>query len=249
MAWRISRLADLSGADLSGAIMNWTNFGGANLSGTNLQKARLHETVFGDVDLSSVIGLETCDHFGPSVVDFRTLHRSGALPLPFLRGVGLPDMLIDYLPSLLNQPIQRYKCFISYSSRDDDFAKRLHADMQDNKVRCWFAPHDMKIGAKIWDTIDAAIRVHDKVLLILSENSIASEWVEDEVNKAFAEERDRKQTVLFPVCIDDAVLNAKESWAAKVRERHIGDFTRWKDHDAYKESFERLLRDLAVTAP
>ena len=25
---------------------------------------------------------------------------------------------------------------------------------------------------------------------------------------------------------------------------HIGDFRNWKDHDAYKEVFDRLLRDL-----
>jgi hypothetical protein len=29
----------------------------------------------------------------------------GPLPLSFLRGVGLPDNFIEYLPSLLNQPI------------------------------------------------------------------------------------------------------------------------------------------------
>jgi hypothetical protein len=28
------------------------------------------------------------------------------------------------------------------------------------------------------------------------------------------------------------------------RTRHIGDFSRWKDHDAYQQAFERLLRDL-----
>lgn len=33
---------------------------------------------------------------------------------------------------------------------------------------------------------------------ILSKNAIASDWVEDEVGKAFAEEKSRKQTVLFP---------------------------------------------------
>jgi hypothetical protein len=32
--------------------------------------------------------------------------------------------------------------------------------------RCWFAPHDMRIGAKIIDAIDEAIRLRDKVLLI-----------------------------------------------------------------------------------
>lgn len=26
--------------------------------------------------------------------------------------------------------------------------------------------------------------------------------------------------------------------------RNVGDFTRWKDHDSYREAFDRLLRDL-----
>jgi hypothetical protein len=56
----------------------------------------------------------------------------------------------------------------------------------------------MKIGAKILDTLDEAIRLRDKVLLVLSETSIASEGVEDQVTKAFAEERRRGVTVLFP---------------------------------------------------
>jgi hypothetical protein len=56
--------------------------------------------------------------------------------------------LINYLPSLLNQPIQFYSCFISYSSKDQKFADRLHADLQNKGVRCWFAPHDMAIGAR-----------------------------------------------------------------------------------------------------
>jgi len=30
------------------------------------------------------------------------------------------------------------------------------------------------------------------------------------------------------------------------RQGIIGDFTRWKDHDAYKQSFERVVRDLTV---
>jgi hypothetical protein len=87
--------------------------------------------------------------------------------------------------------VQPYSCFIGYSLRDGDFARRLHADLQASGVRCWFAPEDMKIGAKILDAIDDAIRARDKVLLVLSAASIASEWVEDEVTKAFAEERER----------------------------------------------------------
>jgi hypothetical protein len=198
-----------------------------------------------DVDLSQIKNLDAINHEGPSSVDYRTLQRSGPLPLSFLRGVGLPDNLIDYLPSLLGEAIQHYSCFISYSSNDENFARRLHADLQDKGVRCWFAPEDMKIGAKIRDTIDEAIRLRDKVLLVLSKASIASDWVEDEVDKAFEEERQRGAVVLFPVRVDDAVMKTKKAWAAKLRRsRNIGDFRDWKNHDAYQRAFGRVLRDL-----
>lgn len=88
--------------------------------------------------------------------------------------------------------------------------------------------------------------MRDKVVLILSEDAIASDWVEDEVSTAFEEERRRKETMLFPIRLDDAVMEMGEAWASKLRARNIGDFTRWKDHDAYKETFDRVLRDLKV---
>ena len=241
------RRANLLGADLSYATLGSANLSHADLSGANLRGVFFDETIVSDVDLSSCENSKSIRHYGPTSIDIRTLQRSGPLPLVFLRGVGLPDALVDYLPSLLGQAIQHYSCFISYSSKDDEFVHRLHADLQDKGVRCWFAPHDMKIGAKILDTLDEAIRLRDKVLLVLSEASIASDWVEDEVTKAFAEERQRDRTVLFPVRVDDAVFATKEAWALKLRDnRNIGDFHRWKDHDAYQKALERVLRDLRV---
>jgi hypothetical protein len=102
----------------------------------------------------------------------------------------------------------------------------------------------LPIGGKILDEIDAAIRLRDKLLLIVSEHSIESDWVEDEVTKAFEEERKREQIVLFPIRLDSAVMDTNEAWA-KLRACNIGDFTRWKEQDAYKTSFERMLHDLA----
>jgi uncharacterized protein YjbI with pentapeptide repeats len=236
------RSADLCEADLTGAHLN-----GTVLAEADFRKATLIETTFANVDLSTCKNLYSVHHQGPSTIDFRTLQRSGHLPLAFLRGIGLPDNLIEYLPSLVGQAIQHYSCFISYSSKDEEFVHRLHADLQDKGVRCWFAPHDMKIGAKIRDTIEDAIRLRDKVLLVLSEASIASDWVEDEVDKAFEEERQRGKVVLFPVRVDNAVMETKEAWAATLqRSRHIGDFRTWKDHDAYQKALERVLRDLRV---
>jgi hypothetical protein len=129
--------ADLRGADLSDTNLGLANLRGADLEGANLIGARLGNTIFADVELTSVIGLETCEHLGASVIDHRTLEKSKFKPLPlaFLRGVGLPDNLIEYLPSIFNQAIQHYSCFISYSAKDQDFADRLHAELQNKGVR------------------------------------------------------------------------------------------------------------------
>ena len=116
-------------------------------------------------------------------------------------------------------------------------------------MRCWFAPHDLPIGAKTWDAIDEAIRLRDKLLVILSEASIASDWVEDEVSKAFAEERERNMTILFPIRIDDAVMTTSKAWARKLRDqRNVGDFRQWMEPVKYQNSLERLLRDLKTSA-
>jgi TIR domain/Pentapeptide repeats (8 copies) len=239
-------LADLLNADLSDADLGEAMLIGTNLAGANLTGAFLVDTVFAATALNAE-GLGHCRHSAPSYIDFQTLEKSGPLPIAFLRGVGLPDRLIEYLPSLLNQPIQHYSCFISYSSKDDGFAQRLHADLQNQGVRCWFAPHDVRMGGKIIDAIDEAIRLRDKVLLILSEGAIASGWVEGEVTRALDEERTRKQLVLVPVRLDDAVMQSSEGWAHLLRgQRNIGDFTGWKDHDSYQKSFDRLMRDLTV---
>jgi len=138
--------ADLRGANLRDTILAMTNFTGADLRGADLTGARLAENVFGDTNLKDVQGLDACDHSGPSTLDYRTLAKSGPLPVPFLRGCGLPDEFIDYLPSLLNQPIQFYSCFISYSTKGQALADRLYADLQNKGVRCWFAPHNLQGG-------------------------------------------------------------------------------------------------------
>ncbi len=252
------RGADLSGADLSSADLRDANLRIAFLSDANLSLAdlrnanlglcRCSRTIFADVDLSEVNGLNSVEHRGPSTIGIDTLIDSnGKLPEVFLRGCGVPDALIEYLPSIMAsmQPIQFYSCFISYSSKDQPFAERLYADLQGKGVRCWYAPEDLKIGEKIRVGIDESIRVHDKLLLVLSKNSVASDWVEKEVETAMEKERQQKRTVLFPIRLDDAVMKIETGWPADIRRaRNIGDFKKWKTHDPYQKAFERLLRDL-----
>ena len=103
----------------------------------------------------------------------------------------------------------------------------------------------MKIGDRLRPRIDETIRVYDKLLLVLSQTSVVSPWVEQEVETAMEEESKRGTTILFPVRIDNTVMTIETGWPAMIhRTRHIGDFTQWKAHDAYQQAFDRLLRDL-----
>ena len=55
--------------------------------------------------------------------------------------------------------------------------------------------------------------------------------------------------MLFPVRLDDAVEATNAAWAASIsRQRHFGDFSKWKDHDSYQKAFDRLLKDLKADA-
>lgn len=259
--------AEMRGCCLSKSYPSLTRFYGVNLDAAEFRECRLlntdfsfaslrqarfaqvtfASTVFNNTDLRGAEGLESCQHEGPSSLDTATMMKSGVLPTVFLRGAGVPEQFVTYMRSLVSTSIDFYSCFISHSHKDDALAQRLHADLQDKGVRCWFALDDMKIGDEIRPRIDESIRIHDKLLLVLSEHSISSSWVKDEVEAALEKERRQSNTVLFPITLDDAVWDSNEAWAAKIRrERHIGDFRQWKDHDDYMGAFGQLLRDLKV---
>lgn len=142
-------------------------------------------------------------------------------------------------------PMNYATCVLSYASEDQSFAEQLYVDLQKNGVRCWFAPEDMQIGGKKRDQVDEAIHHHEKLLLVLSEHSVQSAWVEKEVETAFDEEQLGKRLILFPIRIDDEVMNTRQPWAADIRRmRYIGDFKKWTQQEGYQKALARLLRDL-----
>jgi hypothetical protein len=242
--------ADLRDADFRGAHLAEVNLSFANLNGADFTNSLVSRLLLCEVDLSQTKGLAAMQHAKRSSIDVATLQLSRTtLPESFLRGVGLTDQFIAYWRSLSTEAIEFYSTFISYSTKDQEFADRFHADLQNRGVRCWFAPEDLKIGDPFRQRIDESIRLHDKLLLILSEQSVRSTWVLDELEAALERERRENRLVLFPIRIDDTVMEAKQAWAAAIRRtRHIGDFSKWKDHDSYQTALQRLLRDLKANA-
>ena len=65
-----------------------------------------------------------------------------------------------------------YEVFISYSRKDEDFARKLSADLKKNGVHTWIDVENLKIGEDLRETFDKAIQSGDKLLVILSEDSM-----------------------------------------------------------------------------
>jgi len=252
-------LADLSGADListdlTDANLNGASLSGANLTGANLSGACMWRTIIANTDLGGVKGLSAVVHDGPSSIGIDTLYQSqGKIPDEFLRGAGVPDDLIAHAHSLINKPTDFYSCFISYSEQDREFAGRLHRDLEIKRVRCWLFPEDAKWGETVWDEIDGGIKHYDKLVVVCSENSLQSPAVLREIERGLQREDRERKNVLFPIRIDDYIFAKRENeerdkWEherkADVVKKVVGDFCRWKDHDAYQKSLARLLKHL-----
>lgn len=246
--------ANLVAADLLNADIIDAQLHGAELTDANFRGIRLGWTALGNIDLSGVRSLDTARFYAPSSISIDTLYKSqGKIPESFLRGCGVPDSFIMYMRSLVGQPVDFYSCFISYSTKDEEFAKHLHARLQQDHLRVWFAPEEMKGGQKLREQIDEAIRLYDKLLLVLSPHSMASLWVQREILKARQMEERQSTRVLFPIrlcsfdelrdweCLDsDTGLDL----AREVRSYFIPDFSSWKNHDAFEASVKRLIKDL-----
>ena len=85
--------------------------------------------------------------------------------------------------------------FISYSRRDLAFVEQLAADLQAAGLDVWYDLSGLEGGARWSREIQKAIRESQYVLVVLSPDSVASKWVEEEF--LYASELRKKIIPLF----------------------------------------------------
>jgi hypothetical protein len=148
---------------------------------------------------------------------------------------------------------QYYSVFISYSTKDATFAKKLYSDLKSNGVHVWMDWASLLPGDDLIDGIHKGVEECEKNLLVCSEYSLKSWWVDDEINGFFEKEQNFmkatgiKRNMVIPIDIDgywisDAWLSGKRS---QIKSRLVADFVGWEANpEKYSTSFSTLLKAL-----
>ena len=96
--------------------------------------------------------------------------------------------------------------------------------------------------------LDRAIRMNETVLLILSQNSTNSDWVEYETSKARELEKDIGRYVICPIALDDSWKQAP--WPNvlmnQIKKYNILDFSEWRDEEKFQKQYAKLLKGLNI---
>ena len=60
-----------------------------------------------------------------------------------------------------------------------------------------------------------------------------------------AEERNQNRAVLFPLRLDNSIMDSEQKWIAKLQQTHpMYDFSAWENWEAYYNQFYLLVKDL-----
>jgi TIR domain/Pentapeptide repeats (8 copies) len=240
--------ADMSAADLRAANLRYAILHKTNLEEANLGGAEFKGTIFADIDLSKTSGLNACFHLGASFIDVLTLYRSqGRHAEAFLLASGVPDQFISFSRSLSKTEIPFYSAFISYDERDEEFAFRISVDLRAKGIRCWLSPGALEKRETFQIELDESLGTYDKLIVIISQYSLESEWLRAEVAAAFSAIKLPYRGMLSPIWLDE------DSWKASVVSGRytgdvtkVGDFRLWRDNDVYRKAISLLVKDFTL---
>jgi len=245
----------VDGATFDGAYLGLANFRQTSFNRVSIKAAQLLNTSFLGCDLGGVVGLDELQHLGPSHIDMGTLAASRNITSRFLRQIGLAPEMADRLLSALpvSPEALRHSCFLSHSTSDKAFCDLLYASLVDEQMQVWYAPEEMRGGELISKQLMSAVHQYDKLLIVLSEHSLKSNWVGNELRWALKREARTDSQVLFPVSL--VPFSRLREWdlidpdtgidiAARIRSYYIPDFSDWASKGKFDASLARLLKAL-----
>jgi hypothetical protein len=125
------------------------------------------------------------------------------------------------------------KIFISHSSRDKEFVKRLAIDLMKVGYDVWLDEWEIKVGECILTGIEGGIEKSDFVIVVLSPDSVESDWVNKEWKAKYWEEVQNKSMAVLPILIEDCKI------PILLQTKKYADF-----RNDYQSGFSLLIKDL-----
>ena len=89
--------------------------------------------------------------------------------------------------------------FLSHTWKDKSFARRLAGDLRASGARVWIDEAEIRLGDSLLEKIQEGIDSMDYLAVVLSPDSVASEWVKREVNVALNQEIAGKTVKVLPL--------------------------------------------------
>lgn len=123
--------------------------------------------------------------------------------------------------------------FLSHSSQDKGFVRRLAADLVANGVKVWIDEQRILVGDSIPEKIAQGLAESDFFLIVVSHNSVESPWVKKELNSALVHEIERRKVVVLPIKLDDVKM------PDSINDKLYSDF-----RGSYEEGLKVLLRSI-----
>jgi hypothetical protein len=132
-----------------------------------------------------------------------------------------------------------FSIFLCHSSKDKPFAASLASKLAAEDIKVWLDEAEIKIGDFLSEKIRSAIDEMSCFAVILSNNSIGSQWVERDLQTVIQKELVEKRVVILPLLLNEVDL------PTFLREKKYADFT---EVDRLDESYEQLLTVLKPIA-
>jgi hypothetical protein len=108
----------------------------------------------------------------------------------------------EQIPPRLKPSQEHPRAFVSHSTQDSTFVKKLAADLRSNGVEAWYSGWEIKAGDSIRSKIDEGLEC-EHFIIVLSKSSMTRPWVQTELDAATVRRIEGKVKKIIPVKIED----------------------------------------------